>query len=240
MATLNQNWLTDGWVDFEYKKYLLLAYLEEGSTQFNEKKLYPKLSELVDHYRHLKMFKETKLTVSRDFPKQISGLDFEKLKVEYRQLFEDDELLKEIDDIVDFAIPQLEQTLGIGKELFAEVEDKLDVFPVGIIPLRNEEGYFFLSDFQKRVVNVYYFLLTVFENMEEKFRGLKTEHLFTYNITLSHSYEKVKYSLIEQHHNYLPNPATYAVEFKHSFPLPETMLPVAKRTLVKYIATQQA
>ncbi|MCW5907656.1 MAG: hypothetical protein KIS94_07355 [Chitinophagales bacterium] len=234
MATLNQNWLTEGLIDFEYKRYLLLAYLQETSKHFDEKKLYPKLSELVEHYRNLKIFSERKQSAVSDFPKEISRLDFEQFKVEYRQMFEDDELLKEIDNIVEFALPEMEKQLGLGKELFEEVEDKLAVFPVGILPLRNEEGYFFLSDFPKRLVSVYYYMLSVFENMEEKFRGLHTKFLFSYDISVSQSYESVKYKLIEQHRQ-LPNPATYAVEFKHSYPLPETMLPVAKRSLVRYI-----
>lgn len=236
MATLHHNWLTDGLIDFEYKKYKLLAYLQEAGKQFDEKKLYPKLSELVEHYRNLKMFSEKKISVASEFPREISRIDFEQFKLEYRQMFEDDELLKEIDSIVQFALPQIERKLGVGKELFEEVEDELEVFPVGIIPLRNEEGYFFLSDFTKRLVNVYYYMLTVFENMEEKFRGLHARFLFSYDISLTQSYENVKYQLIEQN-NQLPNPATYAVEFKRSFPLPETMLPVAKRSLVRYIST---
>jgi len=182
------------------------------------------------------MFSEKKISVANEFPKEISKIDFEQFKLEYRQMFEDDELLKEIDSIVQFALPQIVRKLGVGKELFEEVEDELEVFPVGIIPLRNEEGYFFLSDFTKRLVNVYYYMLTVFENMEEKFRGLHARFLFSYDISLTQSYENVKYQLIEQN-SQLPNPATYAVEFKRSFPLPETMLPVAKRSLVRYIST---
>jgi hypothetical protein len=71
--------------------------------------------------------------------------------------------------------------------------------------------------------------------MQEKFRGIHTRFLFHYNVSISQTYEEVKYKLIEQH-THLPNPATYALEFKESFPLPETMLPVAKRSLVRFIS----
>lgn len=236
MQTLQQNWLTDGLIDFEYKKYLLLGYLQQVTRNFDEKKLYPRLAELMEHYNHLHLFREKKMAVAKDFPKEISRLDFEKLRVEYRQLFEDDEVLKEIDMIVDFALPEIENKLGLGKELYGEVEDKLEVFPIGIIPLRTDEGYFMLSDFLKKLVNVYFYRITIFENAQEKFRGIHTRHLFDYSISVSDTYERVKYKLIEQN-NHLPNPATYVVEFKYSFPLPETMLPVAKRSLVRFIST---
>lgn len=236
METLNQNWLTEGLVDFEYKKYLLLAYLHEAGKRFDERKLYPKLSELVEHYKNLQLFRREKLSVEKDFPKEISRLDFEKFKVEYKEVFQDDELIKELDSIVAFALPEIESKLGLGRELYEEVEDKLEVFPVGILPLRTEEGYFFLSDFLKHAVNVYRYHITIFENLQEKFRGIHAEFLFGYNTSITNTYEQVKYQLIERN-NSLPNPATYAIEFKRSYPLPETMLPVAKRSLVRFIST---
>ena len=235
MATLNKNWLTDGWMDFEYKKYILLSYLQDTTRHFDEKKLYPRLSELSEHFRNLQILKEQKVAAAKDFPKEITRLDFENFKVEYKEVFQDDEVLKEMDAIIEFALPEIERKLGLGKELYEEVEDKLQVFPVGILPLRNEEGYFFLSDFLKKLVSVYYYQITIFENIQERFRGINTRFLFDYDISVTANYEQVKYKLIEQHRN-LPNPATYAVEFKQSFPLPETMLPIAKRSLVRFIS----
>lgn len=235
MAALDKNWLTDGWMDFEYKKYVLLAYLQETAQHFDEKKLYPRLSELTEHLRGLQLLKEQKVAVAKDFPKEISRIDFEKFKIEYKEAFQDDELIKEMDAIIEFAMPEIEKKLGLGKELYEEVEDKLEVFPVGILPLRSEEGYFFLSDYLKKLVNVYYYQITIFENIQERFRGINTRFLFNYNISVTASYEQIKYKLIEQH-QHLPNPATYAVEFKQSFPLPETMLPIAKRSLVRFIS----
>ena len=235
MVTLNKNWLTEGWMDFEYKKYILLSYLQQTAREFDEKKLYPRLAELTEHYRSLHLLKEQKIAVAKEFPKEITRLDFEKFKVEYKDVVQDDELIKEMDAIIDFALPEIERKLGLGRELYEEVEDKLQVFPVGILPLRNDEGYFFLSDFLKKMVNVYYYQVTIFENITERFRGINTRFLFNYNISVTASYEQVKYKLIEQH-KHLPNPATYAVEFKESFPLPETMLPIAKRSLVRFIS----
>jgi hypothetical protein len=234
MQTLDKNWLTDGLIDLEYKKYLLLAYLQGVTRNFDERKLYPKLSELFEHYRSLQLLRDQKLTIAKDFPKEISKLDFEKFKVEYKEAFEDDDLIKEIDNIIAFALPEIESKMSLGKELYEEVEHKLEIFPVGIIPLKTDEGYFFLSDFLKKLVNVYYYQITIFQNVQEKFRGIRTQFLFNYTISVTDSYEQVKYRLIEQNAK-MPTPATYAVEFRQSFPLPETMLPIAKKSIVKYI-----
>ena len=51
ISNLNRDWVTEGNLDVEYKKYLLLAYLQFVQQNFSQKKLYPPLSELIEHYR---------------------------------------------------------------------------------------------------------------------------------------------------------------------------------------------
>ena len=38
---LNSTWLTDGLIDLEYKKYVLLAYLKNARDSFDRVELYP-------------------------------------------------------------------------------------------------------------------------------------------------------------------------------------------------------
>ena len=47
MRNLEKDWLTAGLVDFEYKKYVLLAYLQSVKTNFKEQKLYLDLVDLL-------------------------------------------------------------------------------------------------------------------------------------------------------------------------------------------------
>ena len=60
MKTLSQTWFADGYIDFELKKYTLLAYLQEISRHFNEQKLYPQLADLIFHYNNIVAFRENK------------------------------------------------------------------------------------------------------------------------------------------------------------------------------------
>ncbi len=235
MASLNAHWLTEGLIDFEFKKYQLLAYLQDTSAHFGEKKLYPRLSELIEHYRNLKSFKETKGQMSELFPKEISRIDMENRKLEYQALMEDDALIKELDEIIDFALPVMQDRLDDGKGLYEEVEQHLQVFPVGIVPLRTQEGYFFLSDCLNKHVSIYRYAVTLFEGAKEKFRAIQANHITDYEISLTRNYESIRYDLITKQKE-LPNPATYVVEFKATYPLPETMLPVAKRSLVRALS----
>jgi hypothetical protein len=49
------------------------------------------------------------------------------------------------------------------------------------------------------------------------------------------TYENIKYTLIKNRSD-LPNPAVYSIETELNFPVEETLLPIAKRTLVKFIS----
>ena len=233
MAELKQDWLTDGHIDFEYKKYMLLAYMQNVGLEFDAKKLYPKFSELVEHYRNLEILKEQKKIALNNFPKEISKLDLEKFKIEYKTVVQDDELIREIDEIISFAIPEFRNKMSLGKELYEEVEDKVEIFPIGLLPLEIEEGYFMLSDYMRRMINVYYYNITIFESALEKLRGIHTTLINQYEMTISNTYQNIKYELIKDTKQM---PAMYALEFKESFPLTETMLPVAKRMLVRYLS----
>ena len=82
MMLLNENWLTQGLMDLEYKKYILLAYMNEVKQNFGTRRLYPFLSDLVFHYNNLKTLKENKKLIFQNFPKEISKADFEKLEIQ--------------------------------------------------------------------------------------------------------------------------------------------------------------
>jgi hypothetical protein len=234
MVDLKQDWLTDGHIDFEYKKYLLLAYLQQAGNEFGAKKLYPKFSELLEHYRNLEILKEQKKIAINNFPKEISKLDLEKFRIEYRSVVQDDELIKEIDEIIAFAIPEFRTKMSMGKELYEEVEDKVEIFPVGLLPLEVEEGYFMLSDFMRRLINVYHYNITIFESTMEKYRGIHTTLVNQFEMSITNTYQNIKYELIKGNKQM---PAMYALEFKETYPLTETMLPVAKRVLVRYVTS---
>ena len=58
MKMLSQTWFAEGFIDFELKKYTLLAYLQEIHKHFDEQKLYPQLADIILHYNNLLAFKQ--------------------------------------------------------------------------------------------------------------------------------------------------------------------------------------
>jgi hypothetical protein len=235
MEQLKVDWLTDGLIDFEYKKYVLLAYLKNVRANFDDKKLYPFMSDMVFHYQNLMTIKSNKSLLYENFPKSISKADFSKLKLTYKKLVEDDDLMLEIESIVEFAMPKFQNALEVGKEIYEYVESNLEFVPVGVTPIYTNEGYLFLSQDVSSDVNIYQYQLTFFEQSNEKFRGINTHFLKREERTLSNTFEQIKLKLVKKFAD-LPNPATYAIVSKQFFPLPETLLPIAKRLLVRNIS----
>ncbi len=177
MQTLPPNWLTEGLIDFEYKQYVLLAYLKHVQQCFAEQKLYPQLSDLVFHYQNLQTIRSDKQLLYENFPKKVSRADFEKLHLTYEKMVQDDRLMAELDAIMEFAMPKLQDTLKEGKDVYEYVEENLDISPVGLASLRTDEGYLFLYQTQTHDTRVYHYQISLFESASEKYRGVYTSYL---------------------------------------------------------------
>src|ERR1700692_2718400 len=100
MKTLSETWFADGYIDFELKKYTLLAYLQEINQNFQENKLYPQLSDVIFHYNNLVAFRENKKYLQEQFPKKLTGLQMEKIQVLYEQLIQEYDLLPGVEDFI--------------------------------------------------------------------------------------------------------------------------------------------
>src|SRR6185436_9118105 len=111
MATLNKNWITEKVIDFQYKKYILLAYLSEVNKHFENNLLYPDLAELIEHYKNLALLKETKNNMSGSFQKNVVSFDWERFSLIYEKVAHDDKIMEELESIIDYSIPKFEYYL---------------------------------------------------------------------------------------------------------------------------------
>lgn len=236
MKTLSETWFAEGRIDFELKKYTLLAYLQQVNQYFNENKLYPQLADVIFHYNNIVAFRENKKYLQEHFPKKLTGIQLEKLQLIYEQLLEDDELMQELENIIHYSASRIKRTISNGTEIYEFVESCITINPVGLIPLDTREGYFFLSSGNRRDTRVYHFRLSIFEKHDEKYRSIKTHFIDNWVRSFSNTYEHIKTELI-RHHRELPNPAVYSIETALTYPVDETLLPIAKRELVKHIST---
>src|SRR5574338_318753 len=85
MKTLSHTWFAEGYIDFELKKYTLLAYLQEIHKEFTQNKLYPQLSDIIFHHNNILHFKHNKEMLQEQFPKRFTGVNMDRLQLLYEK-----------------------------------------------------------------------------------------------------------------------------------------------------------
>jgi hypothetical protein len=235
MKELSKNWFIEGSIDFEYKKYILMDYLQEIDRHFDKSRLYPNLTDLIFHYNNLLYFKQNKTMLQQAFPQRLTKADIDAVKLTYQKIVDDDSSMREIESIINYALQTMDPAIQTGKEIYDFVESRLNIDPIGIVPLLPYHGYFSLRNGNIRTNRIYEYQITLFENKDDKYRGINIVFVDTYEESISLTPEAIKLDLIRRN-QYLPNPAVYYVHSDITFPLEQTLLPVAKRSLVKYIS----
>ena len=235
MTKLSSQWITDGIIDFEYKKYVLLAYLQHVRKEFNNQILFPHLAQVREHHDSSVTLKESQRSLSTHFPKDLTGIDPSQLRWIYRNIYHDSTHLKEISDILEFAIPQFSQLMQEGESRYDEVKTSLTIAPIGIVPLRTEEGYLFIYKQTSRETTIFRYQITLFDARRE--RIIQTERVDSVRKNLSVTFENMKVELTRRY-TQLPNPATYMVESPREYPVDETLLPAAKQLMTRYLSDE--
>lgn len=234
MKKLSDNWFFEGTIDFEYKKYILLAYLQDVDKYFTINKLYPHLGELVKQYRNLQRFLDSKEELRKKFPSKLEGFDTQNFRMIYKKVLEDDELMEELQAIVDFSVLRIGSYLRDGKEIYELIEKNIVLNPVGVIPLDNTQGIFFIRNGKEKLARVYRYKAGIFMAAGEKYRTIMASFLRSYTISYYAPYLKIKEKIMG-HLSYQETPATYAFESELQIPVKETYLPIAKRMLARYL-----
>lgn len=234
MKSLHANWFFEDLPDFEYKKYVLLAYLQDVHKNFNETKLYPALSDLVFHYRNLTDFKKQKESLYGSFPDKLDKIDWSEFKVAFSKAVSDDEMMKHLAEVIEFSIPEVRKRLDEGKEIYDFIEKEILIQPVGILPLYKNEGYMLVSGSDTKEVKVYEYAVKLFSHIETDYRVVHTQYLTSYKKSFVNTSENIKIDMVRTRKK-MPNPATFSVTTSYEFPFEETILPIAKRMLMQFI-----
>ncbi|MEO6289263.1 MAG: hypothetical protein ABIO76_05055, partial [Ginsengibacter sp.] len=196
----------------------------------------PQLADIIFHYNNIVAFRENRRFLQEHFPKQLTEINMQKLQVVYEKMIEDDELMNELEEIIRYSAQEIKTTIQNGAEIYEFVEAKLNIEPVGLIPLDTKEGYLLICDGNFNSTVAYQYHLTIYEKHDEKYRGLRTNFISQWIRSVSNSPENIKAELIRNRRD-LPNPAVYNIETELAYPMEETLLPVIKRSFVKYIST---
>jgi hypothetical protein len=142
--------------------------------------------------------------------------------------------MSDIEKILDFSIPHFETKLKEGTELYDELENGINIFPIGISPIYKNEGYVLLRETIGNT-RVYQYQVGIYSDATQRWRTLRAEFISNRTNGIAVSYESIKTELIHANAT-LPNPAVFAAESRKPIPVDQTFLPIVKRLLFRQIA----
>lgn len=223
--------------DWEINQYKVLGGIKEFQSEFNKKKIYPSLSELISLYSVLQEILDNETILNGKFPKQIVNYDLKNKKIIYETLEKVNEEEKFLFSLIEWALPLIKNAIEEAAVLFEFVEKNIEIEEIGILPLYKDEGYFIIPDNTNQKLLIHRFQCTLFSSNSEKYRTLKTTFIEEMQKEIiEKSPESIKLDLIKKFKD-LPNPATYFCETELDFPFNETIFPVAKRKLMAKVAS---
>ncbi len=236
MSTLDLNLFTGAVHDLERTQYQILAGLNRARTAFSENRVYPYLGDLVELYRSLKTIIQRSDEFRTATSGQIAEIDLEEQEVRYEWPELDRADMSVVEDLIRWALPHLRDAIEEGTAVYEFVEDNVELETVGIVPSYVQEGYLMVPDDTQQVLHVHRYTLSIFTDEGEQYRSLRTRHCKTVEqpVGVALHPSTVKMDLVKERRD-LPNPATYFTNTEVDVPYEETLLPVVKRRLIRYL-----
>ena len=233
MQALDLEMFTSGVQDIEAAQYRILAAAGSVAQEFHRSRLYPGLAEVIDLASALETINANRDQYKTQLPRKLTGVDFEKKTLKFDAVPADARDIEKMFELIDWALPHIKKLTDEGVAMFDFVTQDMSIDVVGIMPIYRDEGYAFIPDIPGGLVHVLRYQLSVFSDESENYRALKTEEIETREIIMAYAApESIKLELIEGYSD-LPNPATFMVDTELDFPFEQTILPVAKRALMK-------
>ncbi len=227
---LSKDWMIEGLVDFEYKKYQLLSYLKDVEDDFRQQRLYPFFGELVEHYDNLVTFERKREFLMKNFPKEVTVFDFEEWDLVQKKVVEDNNLMKELTKVISYASKQFKKYLQEGQALFEFACKAVKLHYLhGKEADNRTSGYLFCRSDKTNEVKAYQYEVTVFDNNENQFGEIKTRQVDSIEGNVRPQELK---SIFLSRHRIMNNPTMVFVEADMPFPFEQTVFPVIKRKLV--------
>lgn len=224
--------------DFEQAQYRVLAGLKHTRRAFSQNVIYPHLREMIELHNTLNTIDQRLEDVENAMPGEVRAIDLGAKTIVYEKPGMGPEELEDLRELVRWALPHVQSTIEEGRAVFEFVDENLHLEEVGIVPSYLQEGYLILPVRERKQMHVLRYSLSIFSKAGERYRSLRTSQVKSMpQGAVYPSPQAVKLDLVAEHKE-LPNPATYFFATKLDFPFEATMLPVAKRKLMRYLSEE--
>lgn len=217
--------------DEEAARYRILAGLQEAHRAFARSRVYPHLADLIRLRRALTAFLDGVDQFREARPGRVTGVDWETGTLLRDAADEDPPLLAE--GLARWVLPHLTDVLDEGKTLFEFVDEHAALAAVGLLPPYQQEGYLLVPDGHEGFLTLRY-AVSVLTDENGRYRSLRTTPVVADVAPLAPP-SAWKEALAATFPD-LPAPATFRLDTDVPFPVEETVLPVAKRKLLRLVA----
>lgn len=237
MTQLDLELFTKAGTDVEAGQYRILAALHTTTQNLRHSKLYPDLANVVELTNML----ETIVRLGEQFrthaPRTLKGVDLEKNALIFDTVAADSESIEKMFALITWALPHLKALKEEGAAMYDFVNEHMKIGEVGIVPLYRDEGYVLIPEHRVQLFHVLRYELSLFTAEDEQYRAMRTVEIDTLNEdTVLRAPEDVKLELVTVNKE-LPNPATFICDTDLDFSFEATILPVAKRKLMRYLVS---
>ena len=238
MASLSLDLFLGAGRDLEQTQYQVLGRLQQIQQDFSQNIIYPHLTDLITLYATLQRIVDQLGDIREARPGPLKGVDLEAQRLVYERMDAGKDDMGPVEDLITWSLPHIQKAIEEGRTIFEFVEENLRLEEIGIVPSYLEEGYLIVPDRRQHALHVLHYSLSIFTGAEERYRSLKTRHVKAIRQrAVVPSPRSIKLDLMAENRE-LPNPATYLFDTDLDFPYEQTMLPVAKRKLMRYLSTR--
>jgi|SaaInl59LU_5_DNA_1037362.scaffolds.fasta_scaffold00120_14 hypothetical protein len=228
-------WLDVGPIDLEYKQYKLMSYLKDVDNDWDQYKLYPHLTNLVEYHGILNTISKNKKEIEDLFPKEMVGIDLEKREIIYEvNEYANQDITEELSEIIQWGLDTLLDYTQMGIVIYGEISEDIEVKKLGVGSPDEESGYIIfegneLDLYQYNIGNI---LIDVNGN-----RFVYIEKVETLPKNRFESIYDVKFHLIQQTDKTTIN--CYVVKGHQPYPFNSTVLPIVRRKILNRNAPKQ-
>ncbi len=212
---LSDSWLTSDPIDFEYKKYLLLAYEQKLLEQYKERKLYPHLTDIVDKLEYVNSFLKH-LVAFENTAKEIdlSAVDWIKREIPFKTKI-NDETFDDVKYIAWYSQNILSDLYIQFKNLYDDVDGSIVISGNRFSLFDKFNGYLQVK-YKKKEKILYY----------EIYKTLYPEPTF---------HLKTSKAIMKDYYRDRYNKNIFEVILNEDFPAKESSIPVMRRKLLLHV-----
>jgi len=232
---MDTDWLINDPIDFEHKKYTLLAYFKKLDKLLDQNKIYPTFIELSLHLASIQTLIKENIILYTD--KVFISFDDEVLLKELKakelpNLLPEEK--NEVDKILKYSLPKFLEYFNIIKSYWSLIYDSISVsVKRNKKKLKIGKGYMTFS--HKKTNKIY-----VWEYEIKKYTPELNEYFTEIKLIYEEDKKNLNFNDIIENFSTLPTDLKktipiFNMKATDEYPLEETLLPLFRRKLISYI-----